>query len=380
MTPFNLILAATDFSAPANNAVWRAAQLARQHGARLRIVHVVNPAAFVRVREWLAPSVDLDAKAAEGRDRLRKLSADVRQLHGVVAEIELRTGDTFQELHRAATRADLLVVGQRRRNPLIELVLGRTAQRLVEACRRPVLVVRQAADGGYRRILVPIDLTPASDAAAVVAAALAPDVDLHIFHAFAWPGEAVMREADVRESVIRDARAREEAGLIARMRRSMARLGLDSRRMSFALGRGSPVAATLRQAQALGADVLVATKHRRSRVGATVLGRVNSLLLRARCDMLIVPGRVRDPRQPRAPVQRLPLARTSSAGSARATGLVTAPRAPSWAPAQAQVTTLPAADRRAPRLAGWMRSAATSDRPLPTHSRPFVGQTNRRTA
>ena len=49
MTPFNLILAATDFSAPANNAVWRAAQLARQHGARLRIVHVVSPAAFVRV-------------------------------------------------------------------------------------------------------------------------------------------------------------------------------------------------------------------------------------------------------------------------------------------------------------------------------------------
>ncbi len=380
MTPFNLILAATDLSAPANNAVWRAAQLAKQHGARLRIVYVVNPTEFLRVREWLVPSVDLDLKAAEGRERLRKLAADVGRLHGVVAELELRTGDTFQELHRAATRADLLVVGQRRRNPLIELVLGRTAQRLVEASRRPVLVVRQAAVGSYRRILVPIDLTPASDAAAVVAAALAPDIDLQIFHAFAWPGEAVMREADVRESVIRDARAREEAGLIARMRRSMARLGLDSRRMSFALGRGSPVVATLRQAQALGADVLVATKHRRSRVGATVLGRVNSLLLRARCDMLIVPGRVRDPRQPRVLAQRLPVARTSSVGSARPTGVASALRAPSWIPAHVPAKMFRAFDRSAPRLADRMKSAAAWGQPFPINLRPFDGQTPRRTA
>ena len=90
--------------------------------------------------------------------------------------------------------------------------------------------------------------------------------------------------------------AREEAGLIARMRRSMARLGLDSRRLSFALGRGSPVAATLRQARASGADLVVATTQRRSRVGAAMLGSIGGLLRGARCDMLIVPGRVRDPR------------------------------------------------------------------------------------
>ena len=45
MTPFKFILAATDFSLPANNAVHRAAMLAKQHDARLHIVHVVVPAA-----------------------------------------------------------------------------------------------------------------------------------------------------------------------------------------------------------------------------------------------------------------------------------------------------------------------------------------------
>ena len=328
MTLFKTILAATDFSAPADHAVTRAALLAQRHGARLGLVHVVNPSRFVRVREWLAPSIDLGLQAAQSRQRLQLLAEQLRAVHGVDAHFEVRSGNTFEELHRASNRADLLVVGQRRRHPLAELVLGRTAQRLVEACRRPLLVVKQAADGAYQRILVPTDFSPASDAAAVVAAALAPELDLQIFHAFDASGETLMREADVCESVIRDCRAREEAGLIARMRRSMARLGLDSRRMSFALGRGSPVAATLRQAQDLSADLMVATKQRRKRVGTTVLGSINSLLLRARCDMLIVPGRVRDPRP--APALALPVARATRVNPARSAGAAATLRGPSW--------------------------------------------------
>ena len=87
---------------------------------------------------------------------------------------------------------------------------------------------------------------------------------------------------------------------MARMRRSMAQLGLDSHSMSFALGRGSPVKATLRQAQNLNVDVLVASKQRRGRMATSVLGTINSLLTRSRCDMLIVSGGVRDPRHPPA--------------------------------------------------------------------------------
>jgi nucleotide-binding universal stress UspA family protein len=163
-----------------------------------------------------------------------------------------------------------------------------------------VLVVKQPPRLAYRRALVPIDFTPASDAAALVAAALASDIDMQVFHAFDSTGEAVMREADVSASVIREYRLREELALKARMHRSMARLGLDSRKLSFALERGSPVKATLRQAQSMNADVLVATKQRRGRAATSVLGTINSLLARSRCDMLIVSGGVRAARHPRA--------------------------------------------------------------------------------
>ncbi len=349
MTLFKSILAATDFSAPANNAVQRAALLAQRHGARLGIVHVVNPTRFARVRAWLAPAIDLDLQAAQRRERMRVLAAQLRRVHGVTAELEVRSGNTFEELYRASNRADLLVVGQRRRHPLVELVLGRTARQLAEACRRPLLVVKQAADGAYQRILVPTDFSPASDAAAVVAAALAPEIDLQIFHVVDASGETVMRDAEVCESVIRDCRAREEAGLVARMRRSMARLGLDSRRMSFALGRGSPVAATLRQAQASSADLVVATKQRRSRVGAAVLGSIGSLLRRACCDMLVVPGRVRDPRPP---ALALPMARAASVHPVRSAGAATAWRGPSWTPPQRPAAMFQAARQGASHFAG----------------------------
>jgi nucleotide-binding universal stress UspA family protein len=214
----------------------------------------------------------------------------------VTPVLEILTGDVVEQLQRASARADLLVIGQRRRSVLAEMVLGSTAQRLVESSRQPVLVVKNVPRWGYRRALVPIDFTPASEAAALVAANLASDIDLQVFHAFDSTGETVMREADVSEPVIREYLLREEVALTARMRRSMTRLGLDSDKLSFAVGRGSPVKATLRQAQSLNADVLVATKQRRGRFYSLVLGSINSLLARSRCDMLIVSGRVRDPR------------------------------------------------------------------------------------
>jgi hypothetical protein len=75
--------------------------------------------------------------------------------------------------------------------------------------------------------------------------------------------------------------------------------------------------------------VLVATKQRRGRIATSVLGHINSLLARSRCDMLIVSGWVRDPRQPQAAAALQPVARVSGIGHARA-GHVPAAQGSSW--------------------------------------------------
>ena len=203
MTPFKFILTATGlFRAGEQRRAPRCDGLAKQHGARLHIVHIVGPASRGRFREWFSPAIDLDRKLAEARDTLHRLAADLTIRYDVTPALEVRTGDVLEELQRASERADLLVMGQRRRSPLAEMVLGSTVRRLVESSGLPVPVVKQMPRSGYRRALVPIDFTPASEAAASTAAALASDIEVRVFHAFDSTGEAVMRGADVSESVI----------------------------------------------------------------------------------------------------------------------------------------------------------------------------------
>lgn len=330
MTPFKFILAATDFSQPAGHAVQRAARLARQHGARLGIVHVVASESRSRWGGWLSPPVDLEREAAQARTRLHRLAEQMSAQYDVPAVPEVRVGDVFQQLQRMSARADLLVLGQRRRHPLAEWVLGGTARRLVDQGRRPVLVVKRAAESSYQRVLVPVDFTSAGDAAIVVAASLAPDIDLQVLHV-TDSTEIVLRQAKICESVIRDCRAREEAGLVARLRRRLAGLGLDSRSMRFVFGRGSAASAALDQAKNSDAELLVAARPRRSRVPLPPADSIGGLLASSRCDLLIVDPQARhDPRQaPSVAQAQAPMQRAADIGRVR-TAQAASPREPSW--------------------------------------------------
>lgn len=330
MNSLRSILAATDFSADGNNAVHRAALLARQHNARLNILHVVTSAGSNHWRGWFRWSIDIDLEAAQARATLRRFAAQITNRHDVVPKVEVRVGDSDAELLRASESVDLLVLGQRGNNPFKDLVIGKTAHRLLRTCSTPVLVVKQAANGPYRRVLVPVDFTPSSNAAIRSAASLAAGVGIQFFHALSPAREAVLREADVPAAVIRESTAREEAGARARMRRSVARLGLDSRSMSFALGRGPAVHSTLLLAQTLDADLIVAGKQRRSKVAGFILGSVGSRLLAAsRCDTMIVPHPLCEPQSSSAAGQNVVIdtARLGR-GTAALDGALTSAQAP----------------------------------------------------
>jgi len=290
MTPIATILVATDFSPDGNNAVWRAALLARQLDADLRLMHVVHVAGFKPLRHWLLRPIDIDLQAAAARATLRQLSAEIAGRHDVTAAVEVRVGDPHEELLRASAQADLLVLGQRGRKPWKSLVIGGTAERMLHGSRTPVLVVKRKADALYQRVLVPVDLTPHSDATVQVGASLAPSADIEVFHAIESAREAVLREAGVTRAILREARAQDEARVNARMRRSVARLGLDGRRVSFSLTYGHAVPSTLRVLRAAGADLVVVGPGGASAGIRFLLGSVSHRLLTLTdCDTLIVP-------------------------------------------------------------------------------------------
>lgn len=296
MTPFTSLLVAADFSADGNNAVRRAALLAHEHGARLHIVHVLKPAGCKALRDWFSPSIDIDLKAAQARAALRRVAVEIAGAYDVSASVEVVIGDPLQRLMEASETADLVVLGQRGHSRLKTLLIGRTVDRLLRTCRRPVLVVKTPVDRPYRRVLVPVDFTDSSDAALQVGTRMARDRGVHVFHAVDSHREAVLRDADVPEHIVRESRVREEAAASARLHRQAARLGLLGTGTRFVVASGGAVNTTLRQAQVLGADLIVAGKQGRSTMGGFLLGSVSSRVLSAAaCDMLIVPKQRNEP-------------------------------------------------------------------------------------
>ena len=223
--------------------------------------------------------------------------------------VEVRVGDSHEELLRASAHADLLVLGQRGRRPWKSLVIGGTADRMLHDSRTPVLVVKHHADAPYRRVLVPVDLTPHSDAAVQVGASLAPSAGIEVFHAIESAREAVLREAGVTQTVLREARAQDETRVNARMRRSVARMGLDGRRVNFSLTHGHPVPSTLRMLRAAGADLVVVSPGGASAGIRFLVGSMSQRLLALTDrDTLVVPRAQRTPQ----PSPRSPFARASA--------------------------------------------------------------------
>ena len=147
MSPFDSILVATDFSATANNAVRRAALLAHEHNAQLRILHVIDSRSVDRASKFFSPAVDMTLKTKQARIELRRLADEMTKTFNVTADLVLKTGDPLDVLVRESDRTNLVVLGRRVGGSIKDWVLGTPAGRLLDACVRPVLVVKQTVEG-----------------------------------------------------------------------------------------------------------------------------------------------------------------------------------------------------------------------------------------
>jgi len=129
--------------AESRRALEAAAELAREHGARLTVVTVVDftPVADGWSSAWVYPGIRDDMHAAAEREGREALAA----LDGVDATLEVVDGQTAQELVLASGRADLLVMGSRGYGPLRRALLGTVSGRVAEAAACPVLITPRTA-------------------------------------------------------------------------------------------------------------------------------------------------------------------------------------------------------------------------------------------
>jgi nucleotide-binding universal stress UspA family protein len=158
MSPIRDILHPTDFSGRARHAHDVARSLARDLGARLHVVHVVQETHVVEEPVTVFEPSSLDMPGAGGGGERQgyheALKDHLRELHptgpGVRVETYLREGDPAEEILRLAddVGADLIVIGTHGRRGLARAVLGSVAESVMRRARCPVLTVRSDGRGG----------------------------------------------------------------------------------------------------------------------------------------------------------------------------------------------------------------------------------------
>lgn len=290
--PPQRLLVATDFSPAATLAGQRAARIAQPHGGQLRLQHVMSNSLMDDLRTWLTPGQPWQERVhQQAAAALKTQAGELKHAHGeALIETHLSDGPPVQVITAAAHDwpADLLVVGARGDNPLHHLLIGTTAERLLSKTDRPLLVVRNAPENDYQRVLVPMDFSPWSEVAIPLARAVAPGAHLVLMHSFSIPFEEKLRFAGVDDDTLDHYRERARQDASDHLHALIDRHSLQPQDFTLSLTEGDAPAHILRVAAERECDLIVIGKHGRQVAEELLLGSVTRhVLAEAHCDVLV---------------------------------------------------------------------------------------------
>lgn len=295
ISPLRRVLAATDFSEDAAAGVAWARDVARAHGAKLYLVHAVYP-----VEPGLAgmePPYDLtEAVTAYARERLEEWSREL-SAEGVPTEFLADFGQPSQLIRRTAREleADLVVVATRGLGGFRHLLLGSTAERVVQQAERPVLAVH-ATDGAaarpVRRVLLPTDFsedTRLAREAAMRVFRLGEGSRLHLLHVFHLPPEYQVGRADSLTALTDRYRRQALDTFRGELDAVAQRLDGAGPSVETEVAEGEPAEVIAARAAEFGADLIAMGTHGRSALGRVFLGSVaRRVVQHAPCPVLTV--------------------------------------------------------------------------------------------
>ncbi|HDP88959.1 MAG TPA: universal stress protein [Thioalkalivibrio sp.] len=283
MSRIRTILAATDLSDPARQAVARAGLLAAEREAELELLHVAERGLLDDLRALLGQksSTVTEKLLDDIRSAMQALADEVIPPTQATPAIHLTIGNVLVEIADRADALDasLLVVGAHGAGFVEQALLGSTAERLLRKTRHPLLVVRRPAAGPYRRVLVPVDFSAWSREALRLALEIAPQAEITVLHAYLVPFESKLRLAGVNEGEILQYRAEAQDKARHAMRRMLTALELDPEDVQRVVVHGDAAPSILLQAEKDQTDLIVMGKHGNSPLEELLLGSTTKHVL-----------------------------------------------------------------------------------------------------
>ncbi len=144
---FKQILVPTDLSPNAEHATKKAVQIAHQFNSKITILNVHEEFIDKNEMEMLRVSVtDIQNKfrkiAVEAKSEI-KASLTKMEANDINTEIILREGTPYKEILKFAieSKVDLIVMGTKRDEGLMDYLLGSTTENVTKHAKCPVLIV-----------------------------------------------------------------------------------------------------------------------------------------------------------------------------------------------------------------------------------------------
>jgi nucleotide-binding universal stress UspA family protein len=185
------ILIPTDFSQVSLKALTYGAAMARQFGATLSLLHVVEPTPPFTGLEGVPLAVDVSQETSDAESRMAEYAANYVPSDVAVTSL-VRHGSAAHEISDFAKthNIDLVIASTHPHNRVSRAMFGGITERIVHQAPCPILIVREReheflGDGGgaieIKRIMAPIDFTPCSKKAMRYALAFARQFDSEVF-------------------------------------------------------------------------------------------------------------------------------------------------------------------------------------------------------
>lgn len=129
--------------------------LARQSGASLEVIHVVDDD---------HPRQIVEAERREAEKLLHQLTATLREVDEIPCTSPVMLAAPFLGIVQAVEDAnpDLFIIGPHRRQSLRDVFIGTTAERTIRSVACPTLMSNALPAGTYRHILLTTDLSAGS--------------------------------------------------------------------------------------------------------------------------------------------------------------------------------------------------------------------------
>jgi universal stress protein A len=141
------ILVPTDYSTYSDKALSQALDIAKQHGAKIYLLHVVGLVQQCAVDYCMdnAMLTELDKKSVESakemmKEQIKKAGARA----GVEIVSDVRKGTPYEEIlnEEKAKKVDLIVIASHGKTGLVSYLMGSVAEKVARGAKGPVLLVR----------------------------------------------------------------------------------------------------------------------------------------------------------------------------------------------------------------------------------------------